>query len=102
MLLGGWRKVYTPGAAWRSAGHLTTYGPTDNPTFVITFSPFQIDRKDTNESRTSYPIYCNCSITRSDTDSIGLTKIKGPNISQGTTAIPWPREFLLIIYLRLF
>src|SRR6266704_3634996 len=52
MLLDGWHRAYAAGAAWRSIGHLTTYGPTDNPTFVTTFSPFPNRQTDTNESRT--------------------------------------------------
>ncbi len=52
MLLDGWRRAYAAGAAWRSIGHLTTYGPTDNPTFVTTFSPFPNRQIETNESRT--------------------------------------------------
>ena len=32
------RRAYTAGAAWRSVGHLTTYGPIDSPTFTTPFS----------------------------------------------------------------
>ena len=46
MLLDEWRKAYAAGAEWRSVGHLTTYGPTDNPTFTTTFSPL-LDRRQT-------------------------------------------------------
>src|SRR6266568_4222151 len=52
MLLDGWRRAYAAGAAWRGIGHLTTYGPTDNSTFVTTFSPFPNRQTDTNKSRT--------------------------------------------------
>jgi hypothetical protein len=33
-----WRGAYAVGVAWRSVGHLTTYGPIDSPTFVTPFS----------------------------------------------------------------
>ena len=49
-------------AAWRSLGHLTTYGPTDNPTFITTFPPFQIDETETKNQK-PVTLYCNCSIT---------------------------------------
>jgi len=69
MLLGGWRKVYTPGAAWRSAGHLTTYGPTDNPTFITTFSPLPNRKEKGHESiKNQNQLYCNCSTPQSDTN----------------------------------
>ena len=47
------------GAAWRSVGHLTTYGPTDSPTFATPFlSPLanRLEKKNTNKPRTSYLI----------------------------------------------
>ena len=53
-------RAYAAGAAQRSVGHLTTYGPTDNPTFTTPYFPLWQTREHTNESRTR-TTYCNCS-----------------------------------------
>ena len=54
------RKAYAAGAAWRSVGHLTTYGPIDSPTLAPPYLGTAIltilCEEDTNELRTSYLI----------------------------------------------
>ena len=40
MLLDEWRRMYAVEAAWRSVGHLTTYGPIDSPAFTTPFFLF--------------------------------------------------------------
>ena len=52
MLLNGWHRAYAVEAVWRSVRSPDYPGPTDNPTFVITFSPLPNRKTDMNESRT--------------------------------------------------
>ena len=44
-------RAYAAGATWRSIGHLTTYGPTDSPTFATPFLSSLANREDTNEEQ---------------------------------------------------
>jgi hypothetical protein len=44
-------KAYAAGAAWRSVGHLTTYGPIDSPTFATPFLSSLANRLEEREEQ---------------------------------------------------